>query len=167
MNHSFFRNYALLMCACFAGGVAWSMCAIVVMRNQTHVVAGVGLIGLSAVTGVGSCVRYLIKSSPRIEPIRLHATAHHLRFESHAARPNLVTVTCTEGSIVHIATWDDSPCKVVLFETQNDDEGDDELKRTVHLPRVDFQEAYDKTPVAARALGFDSRGGGEVCVVCV
>ena len=162
MGHAFFKIVALLMCACFAGGVVWSMCAIVVMRNQTHVVAGVGLIGFSAVTGVGSCIRYLIKSSPIIGPSRLDATARHRHIDVHEKRPNLLTVACTEGSIVHIATWDDSPCKVVIFETQ----ADDELNMMAPIQGTDFQREYNQSPTVC-ALGFDSLGGCDVCVACM
>ncbi len=60
MRREYFLAWAILNLLSFMGGLVWSICAIAIMRDKTHVVAGVGLLGTSAVSGVWSSMTYIL-----------------------------------------------------------------------------------------------------------
>lgn len=95
--------------AAFVAGIVWAMCAIFVTHDQTQVVAGVGLLGLSAVAGTGA---FLLSLRPATVPHQYHASVVHVR----AAAERLSCELDCEYESVMIATGDDTPPKVVYVE---------------------------------------------------
>jgi hypothetical protein len=101
--------------AAFVAGIVWAMCAIFVTHDQTQVVAGVGLLGLSAVAGTGA---FLLSLRPATVPHRYRASVVHVRAAAAAAAAaeRLSCELDCEYESVMIATGDDTPPKVVYVE---------------------------------------------------
>ena len=109
MRRAYFLACAVLMGASFTAGLVWAICAITIMHDKDHVVAGVGLLGVSAVAGVWSSLTFALWGAREITPVT------HVR--PRRETPD-VTIELRElrGVTVCVATSANSPPKVVVFE---------------------------------------------------
>lgn len=112
--------FAAVTGAAFVSGIAWSMYSIFVSHDQTQVVAGVGLIGISAVVATGS---FLLVVRPAVAPYR--ASVVYVRGPATGLTgpmgpteetPLLSCEVDCEYESIMIATGDDTPPKVVFVE---------------------------------------------------
>lgn len=112
IHRNYFRLFTVLMGFSFISGLLWSICSITVSQDKVQVVAGIGLIGLSAIGGTGSFLIYLLLGDHNTEP-------HVLRINVRE-KPNITNVAIIgmvyEGDIINIATGENTPIKIVVFE---------------------------------------------------
>ena len=109
MRRAYFLACAVLMGASFTAGLVWAICAITVLHDKDHVVAGVGLLGVSAVAGVWSSLTFALWGAR--PPLEI-APVTHVR----PRRDVTIEVRELRGVTVCVATSANSPPKVVVFE---------------------------------------------------
>jgi hypothetical protein len=109
MRRAYLLACAVLMGTSFAGGLVWSICAITITRDQTHVVAGVGLIGGSAVAGVWASMAYALWGPRETAVVTVEVRPRRDAIE-------VTTLVLREGAVVGVATSATSPPKIVVFE---------------------------------------------------
>jgi len=106
----YFQTCAVLMSLSFTCGVTWSICGIVVVHKIEHIVAGVCLMGLSAVGSVLSFVTYLLYGVDNREP-------NLIRIDVREKNNRSLSILVFETDIVHVAVGPNTPPKIVLFES--------------------------------------------------
>ena len=107
MRRAYLLACAVLMGMSFAGGLVWSICAITITRDKTHVVAGVGLLGGSAVAGVWSGLAFALRGARAVATIEVRPRRETIED---------TTLVLREGAVVSVATSATSPPKIVVFE---------------------------------------------------
>ena len=112
MRRAYFLACAVLMGASFTAGLVWAICAITVMHDKNHVVAGVGLLGVSAVAGVWSSLTFALWGPRETTPVAIHVRPRR-------ETPD-VTLELGDAAVVSVATSADSPPKIVVFEPTAD-----------------------------------------------
>ena len=107
---NYFRVFIALMGLSFISGLLWSIFSITVTQDKIQVVAGIGVIGISAIGGTGSFLIYLISGTHSIETGVLTINVRE--------RPDvtIIGMVLYEGDIINIATGENTPIKIVLFE---------------------------------------------------
>ena len=113
MNRFYFALNAVIGAA-FVSGVVWAMCAIFVSHEPSHVVAGVGLICVSAVSCTGSAMLYMIRPGFVVASVG-RASVCHVRARRERA-PLLSCELAGEYESIVLAMGDDTPPKVVFVE---------------------------------------------------
>ena len=112
-----YRTY-FLVCTFFMGisftsGIILSICAITIMHNKTNIVAGVGLMGFSAIVGLSSFLTYLLWNSTSHETNIV--TINVSKSKTFQDNTFMIVMVYEEDS-VHIATGINTPPKIVVFE---------------------------------------------------
>jgi hypothetical protein len=94
----------------FISGLLWSICSITLTQNKIQVVAGIGVIGISAIGGTGSFLIYLLSDTNSIETGVLTINVRE--------RPDvtIIGIVLYEGDSINIATGENTPIKIVVFE---------------------------------------------------
>ena len=110
----YFRACSLFMAGSFISGVIWSICAITVIRDKAHIVAGVGLIGFSAIGSVSSFLTYLLWDANTRET---NIVTINVCKSTKIQERSLVALVY-EGDIIQLAISTNTPPKIVVFETE-------------------------------------------------
>ena len=101
------------MALSFISGVIWSICAITFIRDKSHIVAGVSLIGFSAIGSVSSFLIYLLlDSNTRTSNIVTINVSKSTKIQERS-----LVALVYEGDIIQLAITTNTPPKIVVFET--------------------------------------------------
>ena len=112
MQIKYFRACTVLFGLSLTAGLFWSIFSVIITHDNEQIVAGVGLIGISAI-GVSSFLTYLLlvanQPGSSIVPI-----------ERPKNIPDKVFIEIYEGDIINIGTSADTPLTFVVFENLKD-----------------------------------------------
>ena len=108
MQIKYFRACTVLFGLSLTGGLFWSIISIIITHDIEQIVAGVGLIGISAI-GFSSFLTYLllVANQPGTSVVPI---------ERPKNIPDKVFIEIYEGDIINIGTSAGTPLTFVVFE---------------------------------------------------
>jgi len=112
MQIKYFRAFTVLFGLSLTGGLFWSIISVIITHDNEQIVAGVGLIGISAI-GVSSFLTYLLL-------VANHTGSSVAPIERSKNIPDEVFIMIYEGDIINIGTSADTPLTFVVFENLKD-----------------------------------------------